>query len=124
MYAFQTFSIFFQFPSTTEGARAEFEDREDHDDEKPVVVVLGDGDLTATEAETEMTGTDNNDDAPPLPGAKIMFKKPVKRSGSKDQNDTISEEDLVAVSKPKKSKKTKKAKSLLSFDEDEEEESF
>ena len=71
-----------------------------------------------------MTGTDTNDDAPALPGAKIMFKKPVKRSGLKDQNDTTSEEDLVAVSKPKKSKKTKKDKSLLSFDEDEEEESF
>ena len=118
---FQNNFIFFQFPSTTEGARAEFEDREDHDDEKPVVVVLGEGDLTAAEAETEMTGSDNKDDAPALPGAKIMFKKPIKRSGSKDQNDTISEEDLVAVSKPKKSKKTKKAKSLLSFDEDEEE---
>ena len=114
----------FQFPSTTEGARVEFEDREDHDDEKPVVVVLGDGDLTAAEAETEITGADNDDGAPPLPGAKIMFKKPVKRSGAKDKNDTISEEDVVAVSKPKKSKKTKKAKSLLSFDEDEEEESF
>ena len=67
-----------------------------HDDEKPVVVVLGDGDLTAAEAETEMTGTDTSDDTPALPGAKIMFKKPVKRSGSKDQNDTISEALLTA----------------------------
>merc|ERR1712166_802256 len=60
-------SIDDKFPSTTEGARAEFEDREDHDDEKPVVVVLGDGDLTAAEAETEITGTEDKDDgAPPL----------------------------------------------------------
>ena len=74
-----------------------------------MVVVLGDGDLTAAEAETEMKG---QDDAPPPPGTKIMFKKPTKRT-SKDTNS----ED---VSKPKKSKKGTKDKSLLSFDEDEE----
>merc|ERR1712018_103917 len=73
-----------KFPSTTEAGRAvaEFEDREDRDDEKPVVVVLGDGDLTAAEAETEMKA---QDDAPPPPGTKIMFKKPTKRT-SKDTN--------------------------------------
>ena len=106
----------FQFPST-EAGRAEFEDREDRDDEAPVVVVLGDGDLTAAEAETEMSAN-AKDDAPVLPGAKIMFKKPTKRN-SKDNVDSSANED---VSKPKKSKKTKNTKSLLSFDEDEEDE--
>ena len=76
-----------------------------------MVVVLADGDLTAAEVETEMKA---KDEGPPLPGTKIMFKKPTKRT-SKD-NDSSSED----VSKPKKSKKSKKDKKLLSFDEDEE----
>ena len=87
------------------------EDRDDRDDEKPVVVVLADGDLTAAEVESEMKS--DEDLAAPPSGTKIMFKKPTKRN-SKDSNN--SEE----VTKPKKSKKSKKDKSLLSFDEDEE----
>ena len=87
------------------------EDRDDRDDEKPVVVVLADGDLTAAEVESEMKS--DEDLAAPPAGTKIMFKKPTKRN-SKDSNN--SEE----VTKPKKSKKSKKDKSLLSFDEDEE----
>ena len=88
------------------------EDRDDRDDEKPVVVVLADGDLTAAEVESEMKSEEDLA-AHPAAGTKIMFKKPTKRI-SKDSNN--SEE----VTKPKKSKKSKKDKSLLSFDEDEE----
>ena len=59
-----------------------------------MVVVLADGDLTAAEAESEMKA---QDEGPPPPETKIMFKKPTKRT-SKD--NTSSSED---VSKPKKS---------------------
>merc|ERR1712228_497575 len=71
-------SIDDKFPSTTEAGRAvsEIEDREDSDDEKPVVVVLADGDLTAAEVESEMKSED--DPAAPPSGTKIMFKKPTK----------------------------------------------
>ena len=78
------------------------------------MVVLADGDLTATEAENEQK---IQDEAAPPPGTKIVFKKPVKRkepSGSDKDADSSS-----GVSKPKKSKK--KEKKLLSFTEDDEE---
>ena len=86
----------------------EIEDREDLDDEKPVIVQLCDGDLTAAEAESEIKAMD---EAAPASGTKIMFKKPSKRVSKDSINDD--------VSSTKKSKKSnKKDKKLLSFDEE------
>merc|ERR1711988_1096747 len=88
------------------------EDRDDNDDEKPLIVVLSDGDLTASEVEKEIK---LQEEAAPPPETKIIFKKPTKR---KDDS-----EDSSTCSTNKKTKKSKKSdKKLLSFDDDEEEE--
>lgn len=105
-------SIDDKFPSANEAGRVtEIEDREDRDDEKPVVVVLNDGDLTAAEAENEAKSQEST--APDLETTKIMFKKPTKRSAEE-------KEEPLEVKKSK-TKSKKQAKNLLSFDDEEEE---
>ncbi len=87
------------------------EDRDDRDDEKPVVVVLADGDLSATEVDRELQAAE---EAAPTPGTKIMFKKPAKRAS----NDDKAQEDSSSGTKKAKKDKKKAAKSLLSFDDE------
>ena len=66
------------------GRITEPEDREDREDEQPVVVVLNDGDLSAAEVDKEKKA---QEEAPPPPGTKIMFKKPTKRQNKEGQKD-------------------------------------
>ncbi|XP_064640435.1 uncharacterized protein KIAA1143 homolog [Lineus longissimus] len=111
------------------------EDRPDAEDEKPQIVVLKKGDMTAEEVEKMEkeeekegnsfeidVGLEEPNDAPK--DGKITFKKPTKRSSDESS-------DLVTSSfKKKKEEKTKeqntskatKNSSLLSFGDDEEEE--
>lgn len=94
----------------------------DLEDEKPSIVVLKKGDLTAEEVEDlKKQGKsfefedepEEKEEEPPADG-RILFKKPKKRSSS-------SEEDSEKKKKHKKSESKKvKNKSLLSFDEEEE----
>nr|XP_022312172.1 uncharacterized protein KIAA1143 homolog [Crassostrea virginica]XP_022312173.1 uncharacterized protein KIAA1143 homolog [Crassostrea virginica] len=95
--------------------------RPDNDDEKPVVVQLREGDLTAEEVEQmekEELVTDG----------KIKFKKPVKRSGeeteltpsTKKKKEGSGEKRKEEKKDKKKSSKGVKNATLLSFNEDEE----
>ncbi|XP_039253496.1 uncharacterized protein KIAA1143 homolog [Styela clava] len=88
---------------------------EEKEDEKPVVVVLKEGDLTAEEAESQGNDEEHN--------GKIVFKKPTKRSKESALGGTTkklkSESGNVRKEKTKsKVDKKQKQKSLLSFDED------
>merc|ERR1712039_163024 len=94
------------------------------DDEKPVVVVVNDGDLTESEAKKieERMGTtegskredEEEDKAFPEDG-KIRFKKPVAKKRTVEGSDRNE-------GKQNKQKKEKKAKkNLLSFGDDEDE---
>ncbi len=85
-----------------------------------MVVVLSEGDLSATEVENELSkNAKAQEENPPEPGTRIMFKKPTKRTSA----DTC-ESDKNSASKMKKSKKEKKEQkpklTLLSFEEDDE----
>ncbi|XP_046576900.1 uncharacterized protein KIAA1143 homolog [Haliotis rubra] len=104
------------------------EDAPELDDEKPVVVVLKDGDLTEDQAdnakkESEKTAASVDDITSE---GKITFKKPVKRSAESETNAELS---VSTTGKKKKEKKDKQSSSkkvknsnLLSFGDDEEEE--
>lgn len=98
---------------------------EEKDDEKPVVVVLKEGDLTAEEAadhKDENPITDSSD-------GKIIFKKPIKRKVDNGLNATTkkSRHQQNTDSSKKKSKKSESTRkdvvattssSLLSFEYD------
>lgn len=98
------------------------------DDEKPTVVVLRDGDLTAEEASLHEKLDKKDDDSSE---GKIVFRKPKKRSQDKgltastkklkvdtDRDESLEQQEKSVV-KEKKRKKTKvKVGALLSFDED------
>ncbi|XP_062601223.1 uncharacterized protein KIAA1143 homolog [Saccostrea cucullata] len=105
------------------------EDRPDNEDEKPVVVQLREGDLTAEEVE-RLQKTEE----PPADG-KITFKKPVKRSGEdptelktstkKRSGEEASELKTSTKKRKEKGEKKKSGKgvknsTLLSFNEEEE----
>ena len=84
---------------------------EDREDEKPVICVLKDGDLTEEDYENYRKDKKEDDDTSHAEG-KIIFKKPVKRSVE------------GTSSRKQKEKGTKKSKisdnkSLLSFDDEE-----
>ena len=106
--------------------KQEEDDQPDHDhtdpeDEKPTVVVLKDGDLTAEEADEIQRDLDLDDKTP----GKFQFRKPVNKSSKGLTSSTKRARDQVETS-PLKSEPTKKPKSqpkksLLSFDDEEEE---
>lgn len=110
-------------------------DEEDNfEDEKPTVVVLKAGDLTAEEAERlQLQNSDSlKEDEVPSDG-RVIFKKPVKRSGdeSSSQNATSikkkrdgdgDDNSKVDIKKKKNDAKKIKNASLLSFAEDDEDE--
>lgn len=83
-------------------------------EEKPVVVVLKPGDLTAEEAEKLQEEKEiEKANAPADLSERIIFQQPGKSKRAADESET---------EKKKKSKKSKKDnKKLLSFDEDEDE---
>ncbi|XP_060580048.1 uncharacterized protein KIAA1143 homolog, partial [Ruditapes philippinarum] len=109
-----------------EELKYEDEDRSDNEDEKPTIVVLKEGDLTAEEADLALKDDkdDDVDEKEPSDG-KITFKKPVKR-----QSETANELAVSSSKKTKEEKKTKKTSSskevknssLLSFGDDEDDE--
>merc|ERR1712200_354455 len=88
-------------------------EREDVEDEAPTVVVLNKGDLTEEEAKAIV---EKESDEPP-PDGKIKFKKPTKRSGE-------NEEKVDHTGEPNKKKGKLQKKSMLSFNEDEEDEEY
>ncbi|XP_064467039.1 uncharacterized protein KIAA1143 homolog [Ornithodoros turicata] len=93
-------------------------DREDREDEKPVVVVMKAGDLTAEEADA--VRRKQEEDAPN--DGKIVYSKPSKRKDEDEQGITatstkkLKEKDTVNRSKVAAVKDNR----LLSFGDDEE----
>eukprot|EP00090_Calanus_glacialis_P032666 TRINITY_DN54133_c0_g1_i1.p1 TRINITY_DN54133_c0_g1~~TRINITY_DN54133_c0_g1_i1.p1 ORF type:complete len:147 (-),score=61.10 TRINITY_DN54133_c0_g1_i1:67-507(-) len=99
------------------GFSGEMEEREDRDDEKPTIVVMKEGDLTEEEMNVvKKAETIAKEIEVVIPSdGRIMFKKPSKRENSDKESDS----DI----KHKKKKKEKKASSLLSFGDEEEDDS-
>ncbi|KAG3279704.1 uncharacterized protein KIAA1143 homolog isoform X1 [Ictidomys tridecemlineatus] len=112
-------------------------DHSDQEDERPQVVVLKKGDLTAEEvmkikAEIKAAKTDISENEEPAPtDGRIMYRKPVKRPSDEKYSgltasskkkitseDKINKQDLVKKNSQKQIKNT----SLLSFDNEEENE--
>lgn len=90
-------------------------EREESAEEKPVVVVLNSGDLTAEEADAYQKKKEEEEaNAPANLSKRIIFRKSKTTEGESD-----------AVDKPvkKKAKRAKQDKVVLSFDDNEEEES-
>ena len=98
-------------------------DEEDREDEKPVVCVLKDGDLTEEEYEQYRKSDreqDGNDAL--LSEGKIVFKKPTKRTNEDSFKDSsASSRKKVKEKETKTSKKSRKldSKNLLSFGDEE-----
>lgn len=92
-------------------------DDEEKDDEKPVVVVLDEGDLTADEVNSHKEVSSDE---------KIVFKRPTKRNRNSGLNASTKKpkhDEDCSLKKPKSSKDKKTATqatspSLLSFDHD------
>jgi len=95
--------------------QCESEDLEDKDDERPTVVALEPGDLTADEADQLKVFEE------PEPtveeGGRILFKKPLKRSAEEKAADAAVQAKAAKI-KESTSKKVKDKK-LLSFDDEE-----
>ncbi|XP_061074503.1 uncharacterized protein KIAA1143 homolog [Conger conger] len=106
-------------------------DDSDREDEKPQVVVLKKGHLTAEEVQKikDENKDSKSEEKPPADG-KIIFKKPEKRSSEKFQGITASSSKKRKQQEEKESHKEKeenegkkvKNSSLLSFGDDEEDE--
>ncbi|XP_057333935.1 uncharacterized protein KIAA1143 homolog [Microplitis mediator] len=91
-------------------SEGEDEDFEDHIEEKPTVVVLNNGDLTAEEADAFQKKKDDEEaNAPADLTKRIIFNRKSKPS----------EQDIDEQPLPKKNKK-KKSKIVLSFDDEDE----
>ncbi|CAB0029368.1 unnamed protein product [Trichogramma brassicae] len=90
------------------------------DDEKPVVVVMNEGDLTAEEAETiekvqkQIAAKEEKADL----SQKIVFKR---KKESSDKNKEQSKSTEESKESKRKKQKTKVSKSVLSFNEEDEE---
>ncbi|XP_015121669.1 uncharacterized protein KIAA1143 homolog [Diachasma alloeum] len=93
------------------------DDEDDNfDGEKPIVVVLKQGDMTAEEADDfEKKKKAEEENAPADLSKRIIFES--KRKSKSQGEDQDSKND----SKNKKSKKSKQTKSVLSFDQEEDE---
>ncbi|CAB3364910.1 Hypothetical predicted protein [Cloeon dipterum] len=110
------------------------DDYDDRGDELPTVVVLKKGDLTADEAQEEIEKQKKiEDDVPAGEGGRILFRKPTKRSSEEASSSTIgpkkTSDDKSKKSDSKDSKSSKDAKrpkqnkKLLSFNDEEDEDS-
>ncbi|CAO2633051.1 Uncharacterized protein KIAA1143 homolog [Lemmus lemmus] len=114
-------------------------DRSDKEDEQPQVVVLKKGDLTAEEvmkikAEIKAAKAGNvQDEEPPPADGRIMYRKPVKRSSDEkcsgltasSKKKKTNEDDVDRQSSVRKnSQKQVRNSSLLSFDNEDENETF
>ncbi|KAM5190108.1 uncharacterized protein KIAA1143 homolog isoform 3-T3 [Callospermophilus lateralis] len=108
-------------------------DHSDQEDERPQVVVLKKGDLTAEEVmkiKAEIKAAKTDEEPAPADG-RIMYRKPVKRPSDEKYSgltasskkkitseDKVNKQDLVKKNSQKQIKNT----SLLSFDNEEENE--
>ncbi|CAG2101995.1 unnamed protein product [Medioppia subpectinata] len=102
--------------------KADSEDLEDRDEEQPVIVVLKDGDLTADEVKELTEENRIKDEEKDINDGKIVFKKPDKsqensKSLAKSKNDAIIKQRLE-----ENETKSVRNSSLLSFDDNEDEE--
>ncbi|XP_009983922.1 PREDICTED: uncharacterized protein KIAA1143 homolog [Tauraco erythrolophus] len=109
------------------------ENGSDNEDEQPQVVTLKKGDLTAEEAmkikqEIKEALKSNESDGEPVPAdGKIMFRKPAKRSSEKLLDFNVSSSKKMKEAKktkreattPQSAAKQVKNSSLLSFDDEE-----
>ncbi|KAM6134520.1 uncharacterized protein KIAA1143 homolog [Pterocles gutturalis] len=109
------------------------ENGSDNEDEQPQVVTLKKGDLTAEEAmkikqQMKEALKSNESDGDPEPAdGKIMFRKPVKRSSEKLLDFNVSSSKKMKEAKktkreattPRSTAKQIKNSSLLSFDDEE-----
>ncbi|CAL1675865.1 unnamed protein product [Lasius platythorax] len=88
------------------------DEKEELTDEKPIVVVLNSGDLTAEEADAFKKQKEKEEsDAPADLSKKIIFRKTKAAETESDRSDT------TATDKPvRKKAKTDKQKIVLSFD--------
>ncbi|XP_055933538.1 uncharacterized protein KIAA1143 homolog [Argiope bruennichi] len=118
-------AIGYQEPDTVETKREirpfQDDDQEERDDEKPVIVVLNEGDLTEEQAKKITDKADLN--------KKITFAKPVKKDNEEKNSLDFSskkKDDLQKKINIQKGKsESLKNTSLLSFgDEDEDEEDY
>lgn len=89
---------------------------DDEDSEKPQVVVLKKGDLTAEEADIEQQKLQLEEEQTKADLTQRVIFKPKNATGSSDTNKRKHKGDNG------KSSKEKKSKPVLSFDDDEEEE--
>lgn len=98
------------------------EEREERDDEKPVICALKEGDLTEQDYEKYLADREEEHVDPENDGNKITFKKPAKRKSEERVKSAASLSKKVKKDKEKTTKKAEKVdnKSLLSFDNDEE----
>ncbi|XP_052229350.1 uncharacterized protein KIAA1143 homolog [Dreissena polymorpha] len=123
--------------SKREELKYEEDDRSDTEEEKPTVVVLKSGDLTAEEAaellsksgdeETSSSMYTTDPVSEEVGESKITFKKPVKREGEKSELNVSTSKKAKqcteeTTQKPKLIGKKVKNASLLSFNVDEEDE--
>jgi len=99
----------------------EDEDCEDREDEKPVVVVMNEGDLTEEEASLLVKVQEAQKEAEKVAKAKADLSQRIifKRKKNTDDSGSTESSNPKEVKKKKSSKKP--AKSVLSFNDDEEE---
>lgn len=101
---------------------------DEKEDEKPTIVVLRSGDLTAEEATKEEIELKKKEEKELIEKGKIMFKPQKKRTAQSDNsaNDDVSLSKKVKVkedsSRNEESSQKPVKKSLLSFNNDEEDE--
>ncbi|XP_034940269.1 uncharacterized protein KIAA1143 homolog [Chelonus insularis] len=100
-------------------SEGEEDDCQDRLEEKPVVVVLNDGDLTAEEVDAILKKKEDEEANTPADLSKrIIFNRKIKSS-------EISETDVSTIEEPRKKKikksKESKTKIVLSFNDDDDE---
>lgn len=106
---------------------SEDEEATEKEDEKPTVVVLRSGDLTAEEAAKAEIEQKEREDRELIEKGKITFKSQKKRSTATEQDTDAQSNNKKAkkensVSKSDSSRSSAKKSSLLSFDDEEEDE--
>uniref|UniRef100_A0A8C0IEI7 KIAA1143 n=1 Tax=Bubo bubo TaxID=30461 RepID=A0A8C0IEI7_BUBBB len=118
-----------QFQEQLPLADGDSENGSDNEDEQPQVVTLKKGDLTAEEAmkiKQQIKEALKSNESEPADG-KIMFRKPAKRSSEKSLDFNVSSSKKMKEAKktkreattPQSTAKQIKNSSLLSFDDEE-----
>ena len=97
------------------------EERDDREDEKPVICVLREGDLTEEEYK-RLKGNQQDETELKESAGKVLFKKPTKNSDKEKHEVNASSSKKPKTNNEKEKKQSKKLdnKKLLSFDEEDE----